>query len=1176
MAPPLRIFISSPGDVDEERRRAALVVSRLKREFVRFFELSAILWEYEPMLSSGHFQDIIDPPSTADILVLILWSRLGTPLPERTATREYKRRDGHVPVTGTEWEYEEALAAREKAGIPDLLVYRKFSDGFARFSRAEQLDEIRRQWESLQVFWQRHFETPDGRFKAAFNRFQSLDEFEAQLEAHLRELLRRRLPAQGARVAHGTGQAKIDWWSGSPYAGLKAFDVEQAAVFFGRERAEREITENLVRHAAEGAGLMLVLGASGSGKSSVVRAGVLPDLMASGVVAEVSTWRYAIMQPAELASDPFAGLAAALMRPQALPELGAMGYQVTDIAAQLAGDPTLAVMPVRLALERAAESDKSSRAGLRRGRLVLVLDQLEVLFTSHAIDETILKKLDALLAKLAQSGLVWIVGTVRSDFYHQLVALPQLNALAIGLGQYLLAPPGAPEIEQIIRGPADVAGLSFEVDEKTGIGLDATIREAAARDPASLPLLSFVLDELYRRDVTTAGGNVLTFKSYRDLGGLEGAIAHHADDLLEGLTQELASALPALLLSLVDIDEVKSLVTARAVHYASFSNPLHVELANRLVAARLAVADDTGMGRTLRFAHEALLTNWPTLTKLIEQHRDFLVVRRRLYLDAVAWQRHDRHADYLLPPGRRLAEAEEALAQHGDQLDQEIRTFAVGLRRELARSRRIAAVVSLLLLAAVTAGYFAWQQKREAERSYLLALDQAAGSIEMLAEGYDQGAVVSKLMKQLMEKSQRTVNGLSGEGGDLTVARVQLLDVLSLANLAVGDGGKARELAEKENALAGGLLSKDPGNVGWRQHAAVARVRLAEALAAEGDFDGAIERARAGRAELVELTKDNPDNERLLWRLVLAYQLIGDALRAQGQLDSAEKEYRAWLDLLKGLESRQPKNPLWQRAIGFAYQRLGDNLLTQEKAAEAIQHFRIYQAQMASLAVAYPENAIFLEGLTFSHQRLGDALFAHNDNAGALEQYRSYREAATKLLKVDASNFRWQQLLQFTHQRIGDVLLRTDDHAGALAEFQVYLSMAEDSRKRDPQNNAVLYNVSNAHEKVGDALRVRGELPAARSEYQNELQFAEQLAAKRHSDATWQKALATSHQRIGLIFRMQNDAANAIDHFQKCASIPAKTTAWTPRSPWPRDVGEDCRRQIIELGGVPLQSPTTR
>ena len=123
---------------------------------------------------------------------------------------------------------------------------------------------------------------------------------------------------------------RIDWWSGSPYRGLRAFDLEHAAVFFGRERAEREITEALVRHAGEGAAFMLVLGASGSGKSSLVRAGLLPDLVAPGVVAGVSTWRHAVVDPVQLAPEIFAGLAAALMREDALPELAAVGYQSTE------------------------------------------------------------------------------------------------------------------------------------------------------------------------------------------------------------------------------------------------------------------------------------------------------------------------------------------------------------------------------------------------------------------------------------------------------------------------------------------------------------------------------------------------------------------------------------------------------------------------------------------------------------------------------------------------------------------------------------------------------------------------------------------------------------------------------------------------------------------------------
>src|SRR3954453_21923441 len=123
MAKALRVFISSPSDVNPERRRAALGIEKLAKVYARHFDISPVLWESEPMLASGHFQDAILPPSESDIVALILWSRLGTPLPPRTDVREYRGSDGRVPVTGTEWEFEDALQASKAKGSPALLAY---------------------------------------------------------------------------------------------------------------------------------------------------------------------------------------------------------------------------------------------------------------------------------------------------------------------------------------------------------------------------------------------------------------------------------------------------------------------------------------------------------------------------------------------------------------------------------------------------------------------------------------------------------------------------------------------------------------------------------------------------------------------------------------------------------------------------------------------------------------------------------------------------------------------------------------------------------------------------------------------------------------------------------------------------------------------------------------------
>lgn len=1188
MAQPLKIFISSPGDVMEERRRAALVISRLRREFARFFDLSAVLWEYEPMLSSGHFQDIIDSPSNADIVVLILWSRLGTPLPARTDTRAYTARDGRAPVTGTEWEYEQALAARETRGVPDLLVYRKFAAGEARFDRADELEQIRRQWEALQTFWQRHFEGPDGTFRAAFNRFVSLDDFDAQLESHLRELIRRRLPPGPLRVTRAAAGERIDWWSGSPYRGLQVFDSEHAAVFFGRERAERDITEALVRHAGEGTAFMLVLGASGSGKSSLVRAGLLPDLVAPGVVADVSCWRQAIVDPAQLAPDFCAGLAAALMRDHALPELAAVGYQEAEVAAQLRAGAALAVVPLRLALERAAADEPHAPpGGVRRGRLILVLDQLEILFTSGAFDDATRRALDALVAQLARSKLVWIIATLRSDFYHRLPELPELNALATGSGLYQLAPPTDAELEQIIGRPAEVAGLSFEMDAATGISLASAIRSDATRDPASLPLLSFVLDELYRRDVEAGGGNVLTYRSYDELGGLAGAIARHAEALVEGLSPELAAALPALLLALVEVDETKGTVTARTVRLDALTDPLQREAANRLVAARLAVADDVGAGVTLRLAHEALLANWPRLAALIRDHRDFLVVRRRLQQEAAAWQSHDRHPDYLLPPGRRLAEAEDALARRGAELDPQIVAYAEAsiaaererlaaaqrakeeaLRRELKRSRIFAAVVSVFLALAVAGGLFAWHERGVAENNYRLALDQAVGNQQLLEDSYNEGNMSTEVLRSLVERSQATVGALNsaGDTDQVTAARTQLLDLLALMEVSIGDG-EALKTAQDEVALATKLKSKDPNNSDWLKLWAKATGELSDVLFWQCDCVAAAEAAQQSAAVAAQLLAAAPDDLLLRTRLVVDYETRGDALRVMGDLDGADAAFANFLKAMEDALALQPGDKRWLSGEAFAIERIGDELLLKDKPADAVTQYQKDFAIASDLVAKNPQDANDLSLLAQSHQRLGDAAMAQGDTARALAEYGQYLTQATTLVNTDPANFRFGDIYVAAFQRLGDVYLQQKNYAGALEQFGAYLEKSQALLARDRSNNVALYGVANAFLKVGDAKAAQGDLAGALDGYRQSQADAIELAGKNCRNGSYQRMLALSYQRVGTVLGAQGDTAGARGQFQQCAAIGSKPTVWSPAALSPKDVTAFCANEVSKLGG---------
>ena len=177
----LRIFVSSPSDVPNERLRASLIVDKLSQDYGRFFTIETYRWEHEAMLASKHFQDAIEPPSTFDIVVLILWSRLGTSLPEKTAEREYRGIDGRTPVTGTEWEYEEALKVARLKKAPDLLAFRNVSPAPIDPRDPEAQAKSIAQLTALNAFWTRHF-SDRGVFLAAYDEYRTLEEFARRLE----------------------------------------------------------------------------------------------------------------------------------------------------------------------------------------------------------------------------------------------------------------------------------------------------------------------------------------------------------------------------------------------------------------------------------------------------------------------------------------------------------------------------------------------------------------------------------------------------------------------------------------------------------------------------------------------------------------------------------------------------------------------------------------------------------------------------------------------------------------------------------------------------------------------------------------------------------------------------------------------------------------------------------
>ncbi len=699
----LRIFISSPGDVSEERVVAQRVVERIAARVAPRVKLAPILWEHEPLRASSTPQADVPDPAVCDMVVCILWSRLGTRLPANVT-----RPDGTHYNSGTEFEFESAVNAFEDVGRPHLLVYRKTAEATVSLSDSQRARQSLMQRENLDQFFKKWFSNEDGSLPRAFHIFQSIDEFEDRLEAHLTKLVMQEIERLGVEV----GDSAI--WRGNPFRGLSVFEAEHAPVFFGRRRQVADILDLMRRRDASGADAVCIIGPSGSGKSSCARAGVLPMLVEPGVMPRATSWRTAIMTPGP---RPLSALRAALAL--------ALGTTV---------DAAPSTELAKWAEDKLAEGATAPE----EPHLVVLVDQLEEVFspTARASEER-----DTFIAEvvaLAASRKVWVIFTMRGDFTDALQRDPVLVELLGDQGLYHLGFPDIREFSELIRRPTLSAGLRFETDPVSGLGLDDIILKDAMAAQDALPLVQFCLFELFtRRDESK---RELTFEAYQRLGGITGAIGERAEACFSAQPADVQGAFDDVFRGLAEMDDD---VNARPAKKQADKSSLTVtapaaSLVEALLGARLLIAEDAPHGgATVRVAHESLFLAWPRLADWIAENRLALAVRRRVEQGARLWLAADEDAQLLLAEGRPLREAEDAASRNKGLFAADAQRFLAASRaraRARLRRRRVAVGALAGLGVIVAAGSVAWGLRETAQSRRLADSTQKIEQSQALAD----------------------------------------------------------------------------------------------------------------------------------------------------------------------------------------------------------------------------------------------------------------------------------------------------------------------------------------------------------------------------------------------------------------------------------------------------------
>jgi tetratricopeptide (TPR) repeat protein len=962
-----------------------------------------------------------------------------------------------------------------------------------------------------------------------------------------------------------------------PFPGLRPYYLEDHDYFFGREDQIYALYR-LFDHSR----FVAVVGSSGSGKSSLVRAGLLPLIEKESSEPTGRIWEMIQMHPGDM---PIGNLAAAMAR-RFFPREDA------NIAAARQERIKFALRRSSFGMSEALHEIE----GLGDTSIILVVDQFEELFRYAARrqdaeaqrHEEATQFVQVLLAASRDRALnVYVMLTMRSDFIGDCANFRDLPE-AVSASQFLVPSLTRDQREEAIRRPIEKAGATIEPE------LVERLLNDGGDDIDQLPVLQHCLLRIWEA-ARAPGGRDLTTQNYLDVGGISSALSNHADDILQSL-RGAEMAVEQTFRSLAEIDHEGRIVRRPRLYRELLAetgvpaddlqtvvNRFRDDDCSFLTPPKSEIPELTGETR-IDVGHEALLRRWervsgdprtgaPEIGWIRAEeadgrnYRGLLAMAEsragRIATDSVEarwkwWKERPRKAAWAERYGGNIEAVEQLFsdslaALEAEKARQEAERAAEQRRNE-AEARQAAEIQRIELEGQ------AQRARQEAERARLELAAETARAREMNALREARLArrtalIVSALLcltialgyfayRQWQFALQQEANAERGLviQGDLTRALLgQVLQRLNTGNISV-DSAK-------------GLLNTAQQNLSGLQEAAqTPEIRaiqanlllgFADVYSALQDDNSALHYAQQAQTLAMQLVGDEANNTSYQNLLYSADFRIGDAEADLSKFNDSLRPYQAALAIARNLAAKEPANYVWMQNVAFILNKIGDIYKVKGPSDQALKQYQAALDIDQQLAHDHPGIDSLQRDVATALTRVGDLQKDSGNLIDALAQYQSAL-AIRKQLAGSTSDADLQSNLSVAYNRVADMLVQQEKFDEAAPLYDSALTIRKNLAASDPTNSTWQSYLAFEYVYIGDMLTKKKDFGGAVDNYRQALGIRNELVAKDSTNFTWLKNLADSHTTVAGSLFDEGDLPGALAEHNAALALRLKVGAQFP------------------------------